>query len=151
MRINRLLAFAGLCAVLCAAVLFKQQSLEANSLPTIKILSKNEEIFSIEVAEKPAELQKGLMDRKEMAANKGMLFIFPAEQEIRMWMRNTYIPLDMFFINSEDVIVGIKENATPLSDELISSGVPAKYALEVNAGTAKRLGTKKGDRVVIKK
>jgi hypothetical protein len=104
-------------------------------------------VFSVEVARTDEERQKGLMFRKELPEGKGMLFDFKPEQEVAMWMRNTYIPLDMLFINADGTIRRIAENAEPLSEKTIPSGGPVRGVLEVIGGTARKLGIAAGDRV----
>ncbi len=101
--------------------------------------------FEIEVASTNEERSQGLMYRKHMAANAGMLFVYEKPNNVMMWMKNTYIPLDMLFLNSEGKIVYIKENATPHSTKTISSDQDVIGVLELNAGTAFRLGIKVGD------
>ncbi len=96
--------------------------------------------FTIEIAQTPEQLQHGLMFRRSMPANHGMLFLFPKPQPITMWMKNTYIPLDMLFLNEEGVIVDIHENAVPESLAIIAAKKPTQMVLEVNAGTVARLG-----------
>lgn len=104
--------------------------------------------FQLEIANTPESRSRGLMFRRELAPDRGMLFEFGArETEISMWMKNTYIPLDMIFIRANGVIGHIAENTTPLSEATISSNGPVKGVLEVIGGTAKRLGIAAGDRV----
>lgn len=115
---------------------------------TLEIVTKNGvHVFNIEMATNDAERQKGLMFRKELPEGQGMLFDFKQDQEISMWMRNTYIPLDMLFINADGRIRRIAENTTPLSERTIPSGGPVRGVLEVIGGTAKKLGIAPGDRV----
>ncbi len=115
---------------------------------TLEIVTKNGvHVFSVEVAANDADRQKGLMFRKELPEGKGMLFDFKQDQDISMWMRNTYIPLDMLFINSDGRIRRIAENTVPFSERTIPSGGPVRGVLEVIAGTAKKLGIAPGDRV----
>ena len=90
------------------------------------------------------------MFRTELAAGHGMLFVFSKPQTITMWMKNTYLPLDMIFIKKSGEILSIAENTTPLSREVISSHGEAGAVLEVPAGTAKRIGAAPGDRVTHK-
>ncbi|MEI6805346.1 MAG: DUF192 domain-containing protein [Myxococcaceae bacterium] len=92
--------------------------------------------FQIEIVQKPAELEKGLMFRKSMPENAGMLFIFPSEKIQTFWMKNTLIPLDMVFMDSQKKIVGIVYNATPQTLDLRSVDKPSQYVLEINAGQA---------------
>ncbi len=104
--------------------------------------------FDLEIADTQAKRKKGLMYRTELAENAGMLFVYSHPQVITMWMENTYIALDMLFLDRGQ-IVSISENARPLSRKVISSQEPAKYVLEVRAGTARRLGLKVGDPVLL--
>jgi hypothetical protein len=103
--------------------------------------------FSVEIATNDAERQKGLMFRKELREGRGMLFDFGHDQDVSMWMKNTYIPLDMLFIQSDGRISHIAENTEPLSERIISSGGPVRAVLEVIGGTARKLGIAPGDRV----
>ena len=104
--------------------------------------------FTVEMAKTEKERETGLMYRKELADGRGMLFDFTPEQQISMWMKNTYLSLDMIFIGGNGRIVRIAENTEPQSLAIISSGGPAKGVLEVIAGTAKKYGIAPGDQVV---
>jgi uncharacterized membrane protein (UPF0127 family) len=101
--------------------------------------------FSIEVMRTVSELQEGLMYRSSLAENDGMLFDFQTEQPISMWMKNTFVPLDMIFLSRTGQITSIKENAEPFSESLISSNGPVYAVLEVKAGTAAKISLKIGD------
>ena len=115
---------------------------------TLEIVTKNGvHVFSVELAVNDADRQKGLMFRKELPEGQGMLFDFKQDQDVSMWMRNTYIPLDMLFINADGRIRRIAENTRPLSERTIPSGGPVRGVLEVIGGTAKKLGIAPGDRV----
>jgi uncharacterized protein len=105
------------------------------------------QVFSVEVAKTEQEKETGLMYRKELADGKGMLFDFTPEQQVSMWMKNTYISLDMIFIRADGRILRIAENTEPLSTRTILSQGPAKGVLEVIAGTAKKYGIAPGDRI----
>jgi uncharacterized membrane protein (UPF0127 family) len=121
---------------------------QAASVQPLEIVTKNGvQVFSVEMATTEQEKETGLMYRKELADGKGMLFDFSPEQEVSMWMKNTYIPLDMIFIRSDGRILRIAENTEPLSTKIIASGGLAKGVLEVIAGTAKKYGIEPGDRV----
>src|SRR5690606_15746181 len=104
-------------------------------------------IFSVEMATTPEEKATGLMHRKHLPDGQGMLFDFSPAQQVSMWMKNTYISLDMIFIGSNGRIVRIAENTEPLSTRIISSRRPVKGVLEVIGGTAKKYGIATGDRV----
>ena len=103
--------------------------------------------FNVEVMRTETELEKGLMFRKQMDADKGMLFDFGAPQQVMMWMKNTYLPLDMVFIAKNGAVVSLKQNAEPMSEHIIPSDGLVTGVLELNAGTIKRIGAKVGDRV----
>jgi uncharacterized protein len=120
----------------------------AASFGTLEIATKTGvQMFSVEMATTEDEKQKGLMYRRELADGKGMLFDFSPEQQISMWMKNTYISLDMIFIRADGRILRIAENTEPESTAIISSGGLARGVLEVPAGTAKKYGIAPGDRV----
>ncbi|WP_409188882.1 DUF192 domain-containing protein [Bradyrhizobium sp. RDM4] len=120
----------------------------AASFQPLEIVTKNGvQAFSVEMATTDEEKQTGLMYRKELADGKGMLFDFNPEQQISMWMKNTYISLDMIFIRADGRILRIAENTEPLSTKIISSQGPARAVLEVPAGTAQKYGIRPGDRV----
>jgi uncharacterized membrane protein (UPF0127 family) len=149
----RLAATVAICRGLAAAValiaLAGPPSLRAQeALETVEIVtSDGPHRFSVEVMRTPEQLEKGLMFRRYMPDDRGMLFDFRMEQPVQFWMKNTYLPLDMFFISKAGKIVSIKENAEPLSETLIPSGAPVQGVLEVNAGTAARIHAKPGDSV----
>jgi len=104
--------------------------------------------FEVEVAVTSDQRAQGLMFRRSMAAEAGMLFLFGGSAERAMWMKNTLIPLDMLFIDEVGKIVRIEERTVPHSLRAIVSGQPASAVLELNAGTASRLVIKPGDRVL---
>lgn len=103
--------------------------------------------FEIEVAVSDQEKALGLMFRTKLGDGEGMLFSYGAAQVITMWMRNTYIPLDMVFIRADGVIQRIELRAEPLSERVISSGAPVSAVLELAGGASERLGIKAGDKV----
>lgn len=120
----------------------------AATLEPLEIATKGGvRVFSVEMARTEEQKTTGLMFRKELAEGQGMLFDFAPEQPISMWMRNTFIPLDMIFIRADGSVLRIAENTTPQSERIISSGGPAKAVLEVIAGTARRYGIAPGDMV----
>ena len=121
---------------------------QAASIQPLEIVTKTGvQVFSVEMATTEEEKQTGLMYRKELADGKGMLFDFNPEQEVSMWMKNTYVSLDMIFIRADGRILRIAENTEPLSTKIISSKGPARAVLEVVAGTAQKYGIRPGDRV----
>ncbi len=107
--------------------------------------------FDIEFAETDYETQTGLMYRESMAENHGMLFIFPDERMHSFYMKNTAIPLDLIFIKSDSTIASFQENAKPFNEAGLSSQVPVKYVLEVNAGIAEKLLLDVGDKIEFSK
>ncbi len=103
--------------------------------------------FTVEVARTPRQHSQGLMFRRRMAADAGMLFVYDPPRPVSMWMRNTYIPLDMIFIAPSGRISHIVERTVPLSVETIPSRGTVRAVLELNAGTAARLGIQPGQTV----
>lgn len=93
--------------------------------------------------------QQGMMYRKDWGTIEGMLFIFPDEEERRFWMQNTYLPLDIIYLDHDARIVHIAENAKPLDTSGIPSLKPAQMVLEIPAGAAKKYGLKEGDVLAI--
>jgi len=104
--------------------------------------------FRVELAETGAQQARGLMFRRELAADAGMLFLYEPPQHVSMWMKNTLIPLDMVFITAAGAIHRVASWAAPLSLTAIHSGAPVTAVLELPGGTADRLGLRAGDRGV---
>lgn len=104
--------------------------------------------FHIQLARTMAALERGLMERRHLDADRGMLFDYGKPRHIRMWMKNTFIPLDMLFIDQSGAIIEIVANTNPHSTRVIASPGPALGVLELNAGTAARLSIRVGDRVL---
>lgn len=100
--------------------------------------------FSVEVADDAIERQKGLMNRPDMPMGAGMLFVYHQTRVLSFWMKNTLIPLDMIFLDEAGTVVKVHENAIPLDLTSISSGVPARYVLEINGGLARAIGISEG-------
>ncbi len=108
--------------------------------------------FKVEIAKTSAELSMGLMFRKALDQDMGMLFIFDKEALYPFWMKNTLIPLDMIWINSNNKVIFIAENVQPCKNLIcpeINPGVAAKYVFEINAGISRKMGMKIGDEVVL--
>ena len=105
-------------------------------------------MFRVEVARSHEARSMGLMFRSDLEADRGMLFVFPEGSQPTMWMRNTYVPLDMLFLDAEGVVVDIAADTVPLTDTPIGSKHAARAVLELNAGTARLLGIRPGDTVV---
>jgi uncharacterized protein len=104
--------------------------------------------FQVELAVTPAERAQGLMFRESLADDHGMLFDFGSAKPVSMWMRNTFIPLDIIFIRANGSISRIARNARPLSDDVIASGEPVTAVLELRGGLTDERGIDVGDQVV---
>jgi uncharacterized membrane protein (UPF0127 family) len=114
---------------------------------TVTDAYKGAHVVEAEVAATGPSRTRGLMWRTELKAGKGMLFIFPAEQSLNFWMRNTLIPLDMIFIGKDLKITGIVANAEPKTTNGRGVGIPSLYVLEVPGGWAEKAGLKPGGEV----
>lgn len=104
--------------------------------------------YEVEVATTDGERALGLMFRRTLPESAGMLFLYDPPQRIGMWMRNTFIPLDMVFISADGRVHRIQPNTEPFSTDLIPSGGAVGGVLELNAGQADKIGLKRGDRVI---
>jgi uncharacterized membrane protein (UPF0127 family) len=120
-----------------------QSKLEQLTIAT----AKGKVTFTVEVMRTDEERARGLMNRAYLPADRGMLFDFKQPQIASMWMKNTLIPLDMLFIRTDGTIANIAENTEPHSLRTISAIEPVLGVLELNGGTAARLGIAPGDRV----
>src|SRR6202022_2808173 len=130
-----------LAGLLAFVLLVGGTHLQASGLQPLEIAGKNGvHMFAVELALTPEEQAKGLMFRRELPEGQGMLFDFGDEQPAAFWMKNTYIPLDMIFIQADGRILRIAEHTVPLSEALVRSGGPVRAVLEVVAGTAQKLG-----------
>jgi len=103
--------------------------------------------FSVEVMRTPDQQAKGLMFRRFLPDDRGMLFAFRRNEPIFMWMKNTYIPLDMVFIDRKGTVISIAADTEPFSERTIASGGPAWAVVELNAGAAAKMGLAAGDKV----
>jgi uncharacterized protein len=133
--------------IVCLAFLWSA-GVHAQSFEPLTIVGGNgRHTFQVEVTRNDADRAQGLMFRRYLAPDRGMLFDFGRTQPISMWMQNTYIPLDMIFIRANGTIARVAEDAEPLSTRSIPSGEPVRAVLEVGGGTAARLGIKPGDHI----
>lgn len=107
--------------------------------------------IEIEIADSPYERETGLMYRDSMEDLQGMLFIYPGEAQRSFYMKNTHIPLDLVFYDSDSTVVHIHENAQPLDETSIPSNEPAQFILEINAGNAGKWGIEQGDRMTYRR
>lgn len=124
-------------------ILFKKQG----ELFFINKTSDTLTFIDIEVADNDAMRARGLMYRKTLPTNGGMLFIHDYEQIQSFWMKNTYIPLDMIFADSNYEIITIHHNTSPMKEWNYSSTEPAQYVVEVNAGFCNNYNIKTGDKI----
>jgi len=149
MKFNGCVRFmVGAWALIAFAIAGPAGRAQAAPLESLEIITAAGVVpFSVEVMRTDEERERGLMFRKELPEGRGMLFDFRPEQSVSMWMKNTLIPLDMIFIQSDGRILRIAENTEVQSEKIIPSGGPVRGVLEVIAGTAKKLGIKPGDRV----
>ena len=137
-------------SILFASIFLFACSEEMEQKPTTPLIitTSNGEIrFNVEVAQTPKELQTGLMYRTQMPLNNGMIFDIYPVRPTGMWMKNTKISLDMLFVAPDATISLIKENATPMSEDIILSRDPVRAVIELNAGQVKRYGIKIGDKI----
>jgi len=105
------------------------------------------EKIDIEIADNSYEQQTGLMYRKSMEKDQGMLFIFQEESKRYFYMKNTYIPLDIIYYSKDSTVVSFVENAKPLDETTLPSNSPAKFVLELNAGEVNNLNIEVGDKI----
>ena len=114
---------------------------------TVETASGAKHRFNVELATSPQQIAQGLMYRRQMAPDAGMLFIFERPDPATFWMKNTFIPLDMIFIGVDGRIMNIAERTIPQTETPVPASGPTRAVLEVNGGTSARLGIKPGDRV----
>jgi len=130
--------------ILCILLLFSLSACNSNEKYATVSISINKHIFIVEIARTKEQREKGLMFRKELKENEGMLFVFPEDRYLGFYMKNTFIPLSIAFILSTGEIAQI-EDMQPLDETTVFSRIEARYALEVPQGVFKHLGIKKGD------
>lgn len=130
----------------CSPTLADNQAmvLPVDPTPLIAETDTGEQAFKIEIADDANERAAGLMYRNFMPDGQGMLFIFENTQQVGFWMKNTVLPLDLIFIDESGRVRGIGEGK-PLSEALITPGVPVRFVLELKKGTAARTGIEDGD------
>jgi uncharacterized protein len=144
-RLNKS-ALAALFLIVLASAMAFSASFETESL-VIRTRAGKEFTFTVELAIAANQRQQGLMNRDEMGADRGMLFDFGETRRVYMWMKNTYLPLDMLFVEPNGRIALVKADTLPLSEEIIDSRDPVRFVLELNAGTAQKLGIAAGDMI----
>ena len=144
------LAFSGAFlpgAPVRAAFAQEAMVLPADPAPLVATTSQGRFPFTVEIADEPGERSRGLMFREEMASNHAMLFDFGGTRQIQMWMKNTPMALDMVFIRPDGTVARVAERTVPYSEDVVASGEPVSYVLELRAGVARMIGLKKDDRL----
>lgn len=131
--------------VLVAMLVTSGSALAGSGWPEIAVFIRGERLF-VEVASTDAQRSQGLMNRRMLPANRGMLFVFPETAIHGMWMMNTYVPLSVAFIDEHGVIINIEDMKPQTRDSHLAAR-PARYALEANLGWYRKHGIKPGDRV----
>jgi len=132
--------------------LFKQQTKTASVCFEDPLTGINKGCFQVEVADNPVKRQRGLMFRTHLDKDKGMLFVFSQEGNYQFWMKNTLIPLDIIWINSNSQVAFIKENAEPCKGANCPNINPhqnAKYVLEINGGLTKKFNIFVNDKAAL--
>lgn len=133
------------CFLFLLSACFETEKNPQRELSSLTLGSGSQQIdFKVETSKTPQELALGLMYRKSMPQNQGMIFLFPSPRQTAFWMKNTYLPLDMIFVNDKHQISGIVENAQPLSEKLIYSPAHTIAVIELNAGVAKAKNLRRG-------
>lgn len=141
-------------ALVGAVIIAVSACSSSEALPTVELTVSTptgavSPVFRMEVAATQASRSKGLMFRKELGAEEGMIFLFGSERRQAFWMKNTLIPLDIVFVSSDWRVVGVLHDVPPLTESPRSVPTPSQYVLEFAAGTAARLGLQEGATVTI--
>jgi uncharacterized membrane protein (UPF0127 family) len=147
MRSHALLHWLMLIVLALAGVVARGATAQEKLEELTIVTSSGPHPFSVEVMRTGQQRERGLMFRRFLPPDRGMLFDFKSEQPIMMWMKNTYLPLDMIFISRSGKVVRIAQNTEPLSERIVASGAPAYAVLEVNAGTSMKIGLGIGDKI----
>jgi uncharacterized membrane protein (UPF0127 family) len=139
--------WAPLALVVLLAVGFAHPAHAEGLEPLEIVTATGTHAFQVEIARDEASRALGLMNRRYMPPDRGMLFEFDRDASQTFWMQNTYIPLDMIFISRGGVVTKVAANAEPLSERVIPSGPPCAAVLELNGGAAAAIGLRVGDRI----
>lgn len=141
---------AGLLIALTLTLAAIAISASAETLHDLRIETHNAvHDFKVEVMRSAEDRARGLMHRKHLPEDRGMLFDFGGKVTARMWMKNTFIPLDMLFIREDGTISNIARDTVPHSTAVLSSEGYVRFVLEINAGLSERLGLRSGDKVIL--
>lgn len=138
---------ATLAAILLLPLPAAAQSAQSPREELVVTTQAGKRVFQVEIADDDAERARGLMFRRTMPNEQGMLFDFKKEEPASFWMENTYIPLDMLFIKADGRIESIAERTTPLSRRGVPSKGPVRYVLEINGGLSDEFGIRPGDQI----
>ena len=139
---------AGFVVLALLALTARAAAFETLPAQTIEVeTKKGPHRFTVEVAADSASQARGLMFRKSMDPDAGMIFVFSQSEFVSFWMKNTFLPLDMLFVKSDGTISSIQADAVPFSETSISSIEPVLAVIEINAGRAKALDIEPGDKV----
>ena len=148
MRFRRLLRLVPLLVVAFYASPLFAQLTQFPTAPLTIVTASGPHRFAVELATTAAQMMQGLMFRQSLAPDAGMLFDYQAPSMASMWMKNTLIPLDMLFVDAAGHIVNIHGRAVPGSLDAIAAAAPVRAVIELNGGTAARIGMRPGDRVI---
>jgi uncharacterized membrane protein (UPF0127 family) len=147
---TRLGLFMAVCGWLgCAAASGCRKSESKSTVVVLHNAQGDEVRIQVEVVSRPEEKARGLMFRDRLGADQGMLFVYPSEDQHPFWMKNTHIPLDMIFIGANRRIVGVVQNAEPMTTERRAVDLPSQFVLEVNGGFFEAHGMRTGTPVRI--
>mgnify|MGYP004528172191 CR=1 FL=1 len=149
LAIGLALALTGASASLTNVALARDgqaMMLPVDGTPLVANTASGKQSFSIEVADDGTERERGLMFRKDMPDDRGMLFVFDASRPVGFWMKNTPMPLDMVFIRVDGTVASIQQ-AEPFSEAVVSTPTPIRFVLELKEGTAVKRGLREGDRL----
>ncbi len=151
MKASSIIVLATLIILALAAAYYLSMYATGDEGNRVEFVDSNGTVTTVyvEVADTPQSLQRGLMYRTSLDEYKGMLFIFSSDAPQSFWMKNTPLPLDMVFVNSQMAIVDINHNATPYSLDVFTSKESCKYVVEVNGGFCNEHGIGAGDQMRI--
>ena len=129
---------------------FNNNILFASDIKTgVVELKKSNTFFNVDIADTQQKRSKGLMFRSALDIDRGMLFVFPTESYVSVWMKNTLLSLDIIFISKNMMIVDLVEKTSPMSEDIYTSKENTKYILEINSGLIKSLNINLGDKINI--
>ena len=149
--LGQLLVIATLLGLSMQPVAAQQQSGEPMLLEAEKLTITSAQgsfDFDVEIADDSSEQARGLMFRTDLPTRRGMLFDFGQSRIVAMWMKNTPLSLDMVFVLPDGSVASVAERTEPFSERIIPSGEPVSHVLELNAGVARLIGLKPGDKLV---